>query len=168
MGLLYISDNWLMGQMPHASDGGVDVELSRSGELVIVQCKHWKSYKVGVQTVRELRGVVVSRRAQKGILVTSGVFTEETKTFAQQNPQIELVDGKMLSALMHTVRNESTISAPQKAQPSKPAAVQPTSPPVCPSCGAGMTLRLARKGANAGNQFWGCTKYPMCRGTRNA
>ena len=27
-----------------------------------------------------------------------------------------------------------------------------------------MVLRTARKGANAGNQFWGCSKYPRCRG----
>lgn len=37
----------------------------------------------------------------------------------------------------------------------------------CPSCGASMVRRTARKGRNAGKQFWGCTKYPACRGTRN-
>ncbi len=33
----------------------------------------------------------------------------------------------------------------------------------CPACGAGMVLRTAKKGANAGNQFWGCSKYPACK-----
>jgi restriction system protein len=34
---------------------------------------------------------------------------------------------------------------------------------LCPACGAEMVLRTAGKGANAGNQFWGCSKYPACR-----
>src|SRR5690554_2400642 len=29
-----------------------------------------------------------------------------------------------------------------------------------------MTLRTARQGPNAGNQFWGCSKFPACKGTR--
>lgn len=28
-----------------------------------------------------------------------------------------------------------------------------------------MLLRTARKGVKAGNQFWGCTEFPRCRGT---
>jgi len=39
--------------------------------------------------------------------------------------------------------------------------------PACPKCGAAMVLRTARKGANAGNPFWGCGQYPKCRGTRS-
>ena len=38
--------------------------------------------------------------------------------------------------------------------------------PACPACGKGMVLRTARKGARAGSQFWGCTGYPQCKGTR--
>jgi len=38
--------------------------------------------------------------------------------------------------------------------------------PVCPKCGKPMALRTARKGANAGSQFWGCCGYPECKGVR--
>jgi four helix bundle suffix protein len=38
--------------------------------------------------------------------------------------------------------------------------------PVCPKCGKPMALRTARKGANAGSQFWGCCGYPECKGAR--
>ena len=38
----------------------------------------------------------------------------------------------------------------------------------CPVCSSSMVLRTARKGRNAGNQFWGCSRYPACRGTRPA
>ncbi|QTP58323.1 nuclease [Billgrantia antri] len=33
----------------------------------------------------------------------------------------------------------------------------------CPKCGSAMVLRTSKRGANAGNQFWGCSAYPKCR-----
>ncbi|WP_163559660.1 NERD domain-containing protein [Halomonas sp. NO4] len=33
----------------------------------------------------------------------------------------------------------------------------------CPKCGSSMLLRTAKRGANAGNRFWGCSAYPKCR-----
>jgi len=33
----------------------------------------------------------------------------------------------------------------------------------CPRCGKALVLRIAKKGENAGNQFWGCSGYPKCR-----
>jgi four helix bundle suffix protein len=38
--------------------------------------------------------------------------------------------------------------------------------PACPACGKPMLLRTARKGGSAGSQFWGCSGYPDCKGTR--
>lgn len=38
--------------------------------------------------------------------------------------------------------------------------------PTCPICDRPMALRTARKGPNSGRQFWGCSGYPDCRGTR--
>jgi restriction system protein len=37
--------------------------------------------------------------------------------------------------------------------------------PQCPQCGGQMALRTAKTGKNAGQQFWGCTQYPDCKGT---
>jgi len=36
--------------------------------------------------------------------------------------------------------------------------------PPCPKCGKPMVLRTAKTGKNAGNQFWGCSAYPDCKG----
>ena len=36
----------------------------------------------------------------------------------------------------------------------------------CPVCNAQMVRRTARRGANAGSEFYGCSNYPKCRGTR--
>lgn len=33
----------------------------------------------------------------------------------------------------------------------------------CPRCGKDLALRTAKKGENAGNQFWGCSGFPKCR-----
>ena len=38
---------------------------------------------------------------------------------------------------------------------------------VCPRCGAPMVLRTAKRGDRAGKQFYGCSKYPACRGIVN-
>lgn len=39
--------------------------------------------------------------------------------------------------------------------------------PCCPKCQAAMVLRESKKGKNIGNKFWGCIRYPQCRGTVN-
>lgn len=53
------------------------------------------------------------------------------------------------------------------ATPNPPRATISSSTPTCPSCGSRMVRRTARRGRSAGSQFWGCSQYPRCRGTRN-
>jgi len=38
--------------------------------------------------------------------------------------------------------------------------------PACPKCGKPMIRRVAKKGVNAGKEFWSCSGYPECNGTR--
>lgn len=38
---------------------------------------------------------------------------------------------------------------------------------LCPKCGAEMIKRVATKGDNAGKSFYGCSKFPKCRGILN-
>jgi restriction system protein len=141
------------------ADGGVDLILTKAGETYLVQCKQWKAYKVGVNIVRELLGVMVSQGAAGGYLVTSGVFTNEARRFAESS-NIALIDGEKLAYLMNETR---------AAQPAPPAGRPTTAPPpqtspACPKCGSAMVLRHATKGAHAGSAFWGCSRFPGCRG----
>lgn len=46
-------------------------------------------------------------------------------------------------------------------------AEQPSSAPTCRLCGKPMALRTAKKGPNAGSQFWGCSGYPDCRSVQS-
>jgi restriction system protein len=138
-------------------DGGVDLRLRRGGELHLVQCKHWRAQKVPVSTVRELFGLMTAEGAAGGFVVTSGAFTAGARAFVEGR-NIELIDG---AALRRRI-------APTLGNPSPPAPVdgRTAAVPDCPSCGAAMTRRTARRGPTAGRSFWGCTRYPACRGTR--
>ena len=40
--------------------------------------------------------------------------------------------------------------------------------PLCPLCGKPMIKRTIKRGAKAGKQFWGCSDFPECEGTREA
>ncbi len=150
-----------------SGDGGVDIELNGHGKLLLVQCKHWKAYKVGVREVREFHSVVVSRKADGGIIATSGRFTDDGIQCGADNG-IELLDGAALARLLGDVGTLSAGSVPQATR--SPAGQMHASgaepAPACPLCGKQMVRRMARKGPNAGSEFWGCPGYPECRGTR--
>jgi restriction system protein len=48
------------------------------------------------------------------------------------------------------------------ASASEPAPVP--DPLTCPKCSSPMVRRRVKSGANAGQEFWGCSTYPKCRG----
>lgn len=141
-------------------DGGVDLALRLGGDSYLVQCKQWKARSVGVATVRELYGVMAAEGAVGGFVVASGDFTAEARRFAEGRA-IELVATPTLLALVQS----GNVSEPVTPAVNRPAAVPS---PACPQCAAPMELRTARRGANSGQQFWGCPRYPECRGTRDA
>jgi restriction system protein len=144
------------------ADGGVDLVLRKDGKTYLVQCKQWKAFTVPVTTVRELFGVIVDRRAAGGFVVSSGRFTADAQAFAD-GKNIQLLDGAEL--VRKVKRQMPRAAARPELAPAAP--VRGAAPvPACPVCNSPMVLRTAKKGANAGNQFWGCSRYPSCRGTR--
>ena len=64
-------------------DGGIDLTLTKGTEKFLVQCKQWKAYKVSVDVVRELYGVMAAKDAAGGFVVTSGRFTDDARKFAE-------------------------------------------------------------------------------------
>ncbi len=56
--------------------------------------------------------------------------------------------------------------SPKEAAGSGASPVTPatSSVPLCPKCGSVMVVRTAKTGANRGEQFWGCSNFPHCRG----
>ena len=150
------------------ADGGVDLILRKDGETFFVQCKQWKAFKVGVTIVRELYGVMAARGAVGGYVVTSGQFSQEARDFAKGR-NISLINGDSLRALIASVATRRVVSSSPKGKSSANAArIEPGSNSLaCPQCGHEMVKRVAKSGANAGNAFWGCARFPACRGIRN-
>lgn len=84
------------------NDGGIDGKgmLRLGGVLsfhVIFQAKRYKG-SVSPSTVRDFRGAMVGR-ADKGLIITTGIFTREAKREASRDgaPPIDLIDGNDLA-----------------------------------------------------------------------
>lgn len=147
------------------ADGGIDLRLRREGEITLVQCKRWKVFKVGVKPIREFFGVMASEGVDRGIFVSSGIYTNEAVRFAEGKP-LELIDGAQLAEM---AKDFQTYGRLQEVTLS-PTTLGDTTPerPACPACGKPMVFRRAKTGKNVGQEFWGCSRFPQCRGTRSA
>ena len=75
--------------------------------------------------------------------------------------------GKAEKWIEHRVRRMfSKTDRPVPAAVSQSPLPSAPDPPHCPSCNTPMVPRQDKRGARAGEHFWGCTAYPACRGTR--
>ena len=86
----------------YSNDGGIDLIATYEKPIFsgkyIVQCKKWAT-SVGQPEVRDLYGVVMDQRANKGILITTSDFTSQAYEFAK-NKNIELINGSILRDLI--------------------------------------------------------------------
>lgn len=171
------------GNSKDGPDGGVDVLLQKGSDRYLVQCKHWRALRVGVQPVRELYGVMAAGRVAGGFVVTSGEFTDEARRFSEGR-ELKLIDGKMLQRGIHAQAAPpaqsarpaaslqaatSRVVAQRRTEPVQfPAPATAAVAPACPVCSAAMVMRQVRSGATAGKPFWGCSRFAeiRCRGTR--
>ena len=170
-------------------DGGIDLVLWKNSQKYIVQCKRWKTYRVGPEIVREQYGIMTAIAADGAIIVTSGHFTDAARQFAKNLP-IRLIDGPELRRTIAQVQAKraqaSSTGAPKKGHrrdTREATSILPKEPvllaeprlaaqdvrnlvPVCPRCQHSMVQRTAKMGSLAGQTFWGCSTFPACRGTR--
>lgn len=165
------------------ADGGIDLYATRDSERVLVQCKHWRARKVGVEPVRELYGLLAASGSAGAYLVTSGTFTQAAREFARGR-EIQLIDGAelrkaLVRAPTSTPSQVANRQAPSPAsansqsdsplaQPLSAVTPPPTPQVLCPKCGARMVERVAKTGTRAGQRFWGCSTFPTCRGVRES
>lgn len=136
----------------YGADGGIDLELISKTDHVLVQCKQWKSQKVGVSVVREMFGVLSASKADTVIIICSGYFTQDAINFANDKA-IQLINGEALLNLVNEVKKESSISKPKDTS--------------CVKCGAELVERMAKRGPNAGSKFLGCSAFPRCKYTQS-
>jgi len=139
-------------------DGGVDLRLFAGGAStpsILVQCKAWNSWKIGVKEVRALLGVMSKERVSEGIFVTTSTFTDEAVRFAR-GTNIALIDGNDLLCKLRD------LPAEDQSRILEVVTSGDFTTPTCPSCGVKMVMRVAKRG---GDSFWGCSRYPACRGS---
>jgi DNA-binding helix-hairpin-helix protein with protein kinase domain len=146
------------------------------------------------QEIARIRALSEAKQAQLRTKLLSGVQTLElaSRRIYQFASQPDSVLGSVHLKRMQAREDLSFLGLPIPATPPKPSPgtrstgappfhrtpVSSTPSPgsgssatgakSCPRCGSAMVRRLARRGRNAGNYFWGCSRYPSCRGTRNA
>lgn len=143
----------------HGADGGVDVWLYSRHEpskpASLVQCKHWQGKKVGVDKVRELRGVMAAQGVSRGQFATTSTFTADAVAFARENG-INLLD---VSGLMKLI----SLRTPEQQAALLAVALEGEYwRPTCVNCGTKLVERTPR---NGGAKFWGCPTYPKCKTT---
>ena len=128
-------------------DGGVDIRLHQDGALHLVQCKNWRSRRVGVKVVREVNRVLPAEDARQAIVVCSSDFTGDARRFAVNKP-IRLVDGDALHAMVQAVRSPDG-SGRGPADPVLPDATTGIPHP-CPRGGGRLVARTAKRGEHTG------------------
>jgi hypothetical protein len=148
---VYRSHGYIVEKIGGAQpDGGVDLRFEREGQGSIVQCKHWRRWKVGVSHVRELLGAMSDVKVSTATLVTLSGYTDEARNLAarhnitllEETDLIEMIGNENIAPAVDLILNDT-----QK---------------YCPRCEQTMVLRTATRGRNIGGQFWGCSDYPRC------
>ena len=80
--------------------------------------------------------------------------------------QIAALEGQFIVGGGYSERLAAARLAERRQQDRQDPTDQQPQASDCPLCGEPMALRTARKGQHAGSQFWGCSRYPQCKGTR--
>ncbi|MCC5789795.1 MAG: restriction endonuclease [Opitutales bacterium] len=128
-------------------DGGVDLIAEKNKTRTLIQCKHYRKWKIKEPTVRQLLGSMVDFKVDRAAIFFYGEATQPAVTMARKHG-IGLVDGVSLSE-----RAEKNLSQPDLDQLLK------TGIHHCPKCESPMVLRTGNF-----KTFWGCSHFPHCRG----
>jgi len=143
---------------------GVDLVLNMYNETTFVQCSRWKEEQVDITAVGELYLASTVEGAQYGIVITAGAFTPEALDFSLGKPLL-LINGVDLSQMIDALSTDNP-DTQEQSDVSGDTSIDEADEiePLCPLCNNKMIKRTARKGKNAGSTFWGCSRFPACRG----
>ncbi len=139
-------------------DGGVDLILEHENQRYVIQCKHWKKWTVGVRQMREFLGTMTDTGIPNGIYVTTCGYTDEARDFASKHGIQLFAESQVVQCVLAMEATQRQVVGELLADRRK----------FCPRCENEMVLRVARKGSNAGGEFWGCSRYPRCKYILNA
>ena len=103
-------------------------------------------------------GVQHAMHADHAMFVALGRYTADAQAFAAKNG-MTLVDGEQLLKIIRAGLDGAPLVLPETRHHCRRQAV--------PRARSVMVRRTAQRGALAGHDFWGCSRYPACRGTVN-
>lgn len=72
----------------------------------------------------------------------------------------QIVNGRLKPSIKTNIQH---IKHVREIKEAKNKAEKPLNTKSCSKCGSQMVLRTAKKGSEAGSQFWGCSTFPKCR-----
>lgn len=79
----------------------------------------------------------------------------------RQEPALEPSVQAVAAPEVPPAQVEAKLAVAEPAETPQPSAESAV--PACPKCSAPMARRQAKAGANAGQEFWGCSAFPKCR-----
>ena len=91
---------------------------------------------------------------------------DSRKDYVQKYIEMQQAAEEEKSHSSETVPSDSSDDSgirDEKAVPDENPSTKEEAELVCPRCGKELVLRTAKKGDNAGNQFYGCSGFPKCR-----
>ena len=153
--------NWLLRQesVPwsiHSDDykAVFDIQLDRpeykddvlhQSSIHILKQKHkFDAWLTSDDSLKEANCLLVL--CQRLVLMLSKQIKSQLETFKQEGG---FTEGLTAERLAHRTQQNLEADAP-----------------ACPICGKPMIKRMAKKGINSGKEFWSCSAYPQCTGTR--
>ena len=108
----------------------------------------------------ERRAASERDRQKDAILEGAGLAVLRIK--AQRIYDVADLRGKLLAALTGQGQGSSIVSTGSLSQAS--VVVEESGAKTCPKCGSPMVRRVAKHGSKKGEEFWGCSRYPHCKG----
>ena len=93
IGEIYRLNGFQVTDIKKVGDEGRDLIVEKSNERILIECKHQKG-TVGRPVVQKLHSaVIVDSKAKRGIIITTGKFSQQAKIYANQsNVPISLMD----------------------------------------------------------------------------
>ena len=93
--------------------------------------------------------------------IYSLLYPYSQTTQAEKQKHIDAIQRTLTDNSQETINPTQNTVIPNSEDPNREQLM------VCPRCGAALILRTAKRGVNAGNQFYGCSNYPTCKYIKN-
>lgn len=177
---------------PTTGDHGIDILARKDGVKYAIQCKRY-SKPVGNKAIQEAYSGKTIYNADVAVVMTNTDFTSQAihdatklnvllwgrdKIDSLQKSWFSYDSVEEIEKLKGMINNNSSKQREVKQEIESTDDGDSVSwiqtiknggkeEMICPKCGGNLIIRTAKRGVNAGSQFFGCSNYPNCKFTRD-